>query len=91
MIGPVALKVCVLIVGLKDIVNRKKCNVYPTTVALGLNGVLWLLFKKDIEHRVRCPKNGTITRCEPYKKKLPNVSHNPLVGRNPESTKETKR
>ena len=50
---------------------------YPTTVALGSDGVLWLLCKQDIEHRVRCPKNRTITRCKPHKKKLPNVSHNP--------------
>lgn len=57
---------------------KNQCNGYPTTLVLGLYGVLWLLFKQDIEHRVRCPKNRTSTRCEPYIKKLPNVSHNPL-------------
>ena len=77
--------------GTKDIVNRKKCNGYPTTLAQGLDGVLWLLFEQDIEHRVRCPINRTETRCEPHMKELPSVSHNLMVRRHLEKLKETKR
>lgn len=29
---------------------KNQSNWYPTTLILGLNGILWLLFKQDIEH-----------------------------------------
>ena len=62
---------------------------YPTIVAQGLDGVLWLLFKQDIKHRMRCPKNRTTTRSKPYIKKLPNVSHNPKwLGDTPKGPKK---
>ena len=74
--------------GTKDKNKPKKCSVYPITIVRNKsNGILWLFTKQDIEHRVRCPKNRTRTRCKPHIKKLPNVSHNQKVSDTPKKNK----
>lgn len=36
--------------GQKDIVNRKKCFVYPITIVMnGSNGIFWLFLKENIK------------------------------------------
>ena len=67
-----------------------KAFVHPKTIVNGVSdGVLGLFTEQDVEHRMWCPKNRTGTWCEPYVKKLPSVSHNPLVGRNLETIKKS--
>ena len=57
-------------------VNRKISSVKTHNDGPWLYWILWLFLKENVEHRVTGPINGTETRCEPYRKKLPNVSHN---------------
>lgn len=60
MLGPDTLKMDVISYGTKDIVNRKKCFVYPITIVMnGSNGVLGLFLKENIKLGQARSRTGT--------------------------------